>query len=333
MFQILQRRKGLEQILFWIFIYLYVFDYHFWEYNWSEALTNSGLEILTYILVFYFNLKVAIPRFLAQKREKAYVLLISFSFILYVFFIKISGLEPYFYESNFWRNVFSMLINLGLFWLLSTMFWYYQSFQTERELQLQAKSDQLETEIKLLKSQIQPHFIFNTLNNVYSLVQQGSPNAAPMLAKLSNILRYILYNNEKKTTILEKEMNVIQEYINLQLLRKPLSENIDFYVEGYLKSHQIVPLLLLSWVENCFKHGDLDKNEGGFIKVSCVLEGDTLYFSTENSRQSNVQTMEEGGIGNRNIERQLVLNYPNRHQLKIEETVDTFKLEVQITLK
>lgn len=333
MFQILQRRKGLEQILFWIFIYLFLFDYHFWEYNWSEALKDSGLEILTYVLVFYFNLKIAIPRFLAQKREKAYLLLISFSFVFYVFFIKISGLEQHFYESSFWRNVFSMLVNLGLFWLLSTMFWYYQSFQTERELQLQAKSDQLETEIKLLKSQIQPHFIFNTLNNVYSLVQQGNPNAAPMLAKLSNILRYILYNNEKRTTILEKEINVIQEYINLQLLRNPLSENIDFYVEGYLKNHQIVPLLLLSWVENCFKHGDLDKNEAGFIKVSCILENDTLYFSTENSQQPSIQTRELGGIGNKNIERQLLLNYPNRHKLEIEETVDTFKLEVQITLK
>lgn len=333
MFKILQKRKGLEHFLFWVFIFFFLFDYHFWEGNWKEALIDTGLEFVTYLFVFYFNLKFAIPGLLAQKREIKYGLFILFSFVLYVLFVKTTGLESHFYAGGFWRNVFSMFINLGLFWLLSTMFWYYQSFQSERELQLQTKSTQLETEIKLLKSQIQPHFIFNTLNNVYSLVQQNSPNAAPMLAKLSNILRYTLYNNERKEVVLEKEINVIKEYISLQLLRKPLSENVDFYVEGYTKSHQIVPLLLLSWVENCFKHGDLGKNEEGFIKISCIIEDGVLYFSVENSKNQYAQKTDSMGIGNKNIERQLLLNYPNKHTLNIENEVEVFKLEVQIILK
>ena len=193
MLRVIKNIRHLEQYALWVFMFLFVFDYHFWENNWWEAISSTSAELFFYILIFYVNYKVIIPQFLAKGKRLTYFFFVILFLSFYITFIRLSGLEYYFYEAAFWRNTLSMTINFGLFWLISTLFWYYQKLQKEREMQLQLKAEKLETELRFLKNQISPHFIFNTLNNIYALVQQGHKNAAPMLAQLSAILRYILY--------------------------------------------------------------------------------------------------------------------------------------------
>jgi len=191
----------------------------------------------------------------------------------------------------------------------------------------------LETELKFLKTQLSPHFIFNTLNNIYSLVKQGHKNAAPMLAKLSTVLRYILYDSSQEKVFLEKETTTIKEYIELQLLRKPKSENIDFYKEGSISDMRIAPLLLLSFVENCFKHGNIDKSKDAWIKISCIAdEGKMLIFTTENSKEGQRGRHVGNGLGNENVKRQLDLYYPDKHQLEVVEGDDVFKIKLSLNL-
>lgn len=232
--------KNLEHYALWGFMFLFIFDYHFWEANWLEAIGMTSKELFFYVLIFYFNYRVAIPTFLEKGKRISYILVLLVFLLTYIFVINISGLVDQFYEGAFWRNTLSMTINFALFWLISTLYWYYGKLQEARETQLSIRAEKLETELRFLKNQISPHFIFNTLNNIYSLVQQGHQNAAPMLAQLSSILRYILYDSSKPTVPLQKEITTIQEYIKLQLYRKPKSTNIDFYQEGDISNLKLL---------------------------------------------------------------------------------------------
>lgn len=314
-------------------MFLLVFDFHFFEINLAEALGFSAIEVGFYMLAFYYNFSVAIPLFLTKKKRGQYLLALLVGWTIYTFLIKITGMEWWLYENENWRSLMSISINFGLSWLISTLFWYYKKEQKERELHIQMKADKLEAEMKFLKNQISPHFIFNTLNNIYSLVQQGHPNASPMLAKLSGILRYLLYDSAKKEVPLKKELQTIEQYIELQLMRKPKSQNVDFYQEGNTNGIKIVPLLLLNFVENCFKHGDLDKSEEGFVKIACIAEeGQRVRFTAENSKTTAVVVSQSGGLGNLNIQRQLDLNYKDKYQLVVKDEKEVFGVELVLEL-
>ncbi len=332
-FMKLDQYKGLEQIVLWVFIYLFVFDYHFDVDNWGEAMWYTLVEVATYMFVFYLNYLVLIPSLLKPKRHVLYALSLVALLLVYVLGIRYSGLEQSLYEYVSWRNVFSMCLNGSLFLLLSTLYGYYQAWQQEKERQLKLKAEKLESELKFLRTQVSPHFLFNSLNNLYSLSLQKHDNAAPMVAKLSNIMRYILYDCKENSIPLEKELEYLQEYIDLQLLRLPASDNVDLYIEGNFKGIEIAPLLLINFVENCFKHSDLNENEDAWIRVSLVREDNILHFDTQNSFVSQQSQALQSGIGLKNAQRQLELNYPNEHKLDIETQDGVFEVKLKIELK
>ena len=141
-------------------------------------------------------------------------------YLAYIFIMKWAGIEGLLYDYAGWRNILSMVINVTLFIMISTLFWYFTQWQFERETVLTLKSEQLENEMNFLQSQIGPHFLFNSLNNIYSLAIQKHENTAPMVAKLSTLLSHVLYESNKKETLLSKELDTIKQYIELNLLRK-----------------------------------------------------------------------------------------------------------------
>lgn len=332
MLKFIKNSNHLEQYALWLFMFLFVFDYHFWEDNWLDAIQMTSIELSLYLLIFYVNYKVVIPLLLEKGKQTLYILVLFLFLVSYIFLLKTTGLEYLLYEGAFWRNALSMTINFSLFWLISTLSWYYKKLQKERETQLQLKAEKLETELRFLKSQISPHFIFNTLNNIYALVQQGHKNAAPMLAQLSTILRYILYDSARDQVFLSKEIATIQEYIQLQLYRKSKSSNIDFYQEGKLNGLQIAPLMLLNFVENCFKHSNIDTNENGWIKISCMVHDGHIELITENSTDKIIQKNDIGGIGTQNVIRQLELKYKDKHSLNTKKEDGVFIVRLTIEL-
>ena len=329
----LKNIRGFDQIAFWLFMFLFVADYHFFDGEWGRAFTVTALEILTFATVSYVNFCVLMPRFFGKKKYFLFGIGAVLTVVLMIIITRFSGLEYQLYDAEGFRNIVSMTLNYTLFFLLSTLYWYYREWQKERERQLTFKNEKLEAELKFLKTQISPHFLFNTLNNIYALAYQKHENAAPMVAKLSKIMRYIIYEGNVEKVNLEKEIEVLRNYIDLHLMRKPRSQNIDFYTEGNFKNFQIAPLLLINFVENCFKHSDIDKNEEAFIKIQCVIEnGNELEFKTENSFEPNSNNNNnKGGIGLENVRRQLDLNYEN-HDLKIEKEKNVFKLELKLEL-
>lgn len=324
--------KHIEHYLLWGFLFLFIFDYHFFEENILEALLWTSMELSSFIVIFYFNYLVLIPLFLKKEKFVAYLIAILLTIIAYIFIIRVTGIEGQLYEGSPNRNVFSIVLNTGLFLLLSTFYHYYKEWQLEKELQEQTNQEKLATELQFLKAQVSPHFLFNTLNNIYGLSQQQHPNAAPMVAKLSGLLRYTIYEGAAKFISLTKEVQQIKDYISLQLLGKPVSKNVDFYTEGILSKQRIIPILLLNFVENSFKHSGINHQKEAWIKISCVVnELDHLKFSISNTVYDLVKK-EAGGIGLSNFKRQLELNYPKRYTLSTKQEAGVFYLDLNIQL-
>jgi sensor histidine kinase YesM len=183
------------------------------------------------------------------------------------------------------------------------------------------ENEKLKLELSHLKSQIQPHFFFNTLNNLYSLSVHHSPKTPKMIKDLSTIMRYVLYETEKDKVPLKQEVNFINSYIDLENLRHTGSVLIDFSVQGDIESIKIEPLLFLPLIENTFKHALHTNNNEKWVKLVLVIDDDELIFQTTNPKETFHESKkgEGSGIGLANVKKRLQLLYPAKHELMIHE--------------
>ncbi|GAB4017642.1 histidine kinase [Spirosoma migulaei] len=196
--------------------------------------------------------------------------------------------------------------------------------ETERE--------KIQTQLSYLKAQINPHFLFNTLNSIYSLAIIESPQTADALIKLSSFLRYVIQESQENQVSLINELDYIGQYIALQQLRLGDTAQIDFTVEGQANGRQIVPLLLISFIENAFKYG-VSPEEPSTIQIHISITGDELHCHVANNKVRVFQpTAVASGIGLTNTKARLQLLYPERHQLVISDKPDTFTIDLSITL-
>ena len=185
----------------------------------------------------------------------------------------------------------------------------------------------------LLKSQINPHFLFNTMNNIYGMVQLEDRRAPAMVSKLSRILRYLLYDCAGVRTYLLREKEVIQDFLEFYTLKKKdLADRVDFYHDGIKENDQIMPLLLINFVENCFKHSDIDTNALGWIKISLEVIDNHMHFQTSNTVKQKVQKSKKPGIGLANTKNMLRAEYPGRHSLKEELKAGIFSIDLKLEL-
>lgn len=196
---------------------------------------------------------------------------------------------------------------------------------------LLSKSENLETELKLLKSQINPHFLFNSLNNIYSLSTIDASKTQQSISYLSDMLRYVIYDCEKPLVPIQKEVKYIQDYI--QLFKIKSSKNYPITTQFSIENQhlRITPMLLIPFVENAFKHGTIESVEKAFITLELRTKAYEVYFRIENSKNSNTQQKDsQGGIGIKNVKKRLAILYPNNHSLQINETRNTFRVELKI---
>jgi LytS/YehU family sensor histidine kinase len=190
----------------------------------------------------------------------------------------------------------------------------------------------LEAELRFLKAQTNPHFLFNTLNNIYALAKKQSEHTADVVLKLSKLLRFMLYEAESKAITIEKEIQVLEDYIELEKLRYPparLALSISKQIDD--QSTFIAPLLLLPFVENAFKHGASESREGSIISILISLQQGLLQFKITNTYQARMENQATSQIGLTNIRRQLELLYPN-HALQIENAHSEFAVTLKVDL-
>jgi uncharacterized membrane protein YcjF (UPF0283 family) len=205
----------------------------------------------------------------------------------------------------------------------------------KQRIQLQEiKSKHLQSELILLKSQVNPHFFFNTLNNLYSLSLDQSEKLPGLIRKLRDLMAYMLKSSQAETVPLMEEWHFLENYLSLEKLRLSEESNIKTTVKGELKGRRVAPMLLIPFVENSFKHGVSTTAGDFFVHIQLKVEADHLFFSVANNRLQAFAPSRESSPkpGLKNVKRRLDLLYPNRHNLDIHETGKTFKIELEIWL-
>jgi len=199
--------------------------------------------------------------------------------------------------------------------------------------QKELEKEKLNSELAFLKNQISPHFFFNTLNNIYSLISINAHDSQEAVLKLSKLMRYLLYESENGLTLLSSEIEFMHNYIDLMRLR--MTEKVDLKVDFPEKyeNHSIPPLLFISFVENAFKHG-ISYREKSFIHIALSIDKEGLSFRCSNSvvRAAETARPEHSGIGMENIRKRLSLLYPDKHQLKVDKKDASFDVELLIDL-
>lgn len=200
---------------------------------------------------------------------------------------------------------------------------------TVRKEQLEKQA--VEAELYYLKSQINPHFLFNTLNNIHTLVYKQAPAAPEAVVQLASLMRYMIYESNASLVPLSREMDYLQDYISLQQLKYKNSPVVDLQITGNTDNCRVAPLLFIHLLENAYKHSPA-RLEPGDVKVSMVLSENTLTFSVQNpiGRKQGRTLEEPGGIGLPNVRKRLALLYPGQHTLEIRSSEDTFAVNLTI---
>lgn len=220
----------------------------------------------------------------------------------------------------------SLVLSLYAFWTRFAIDWVnHQKLKADLIHQNQA------SELALLRTQINPHFLFNTLNNIYSLVMNRSEKAPKAVMKLSSIMRYMLFDSNSEKVMLEKEIDYLTGYIELQRLRLKDPEFIEFNINGNCAGHVIAPMLLVPFVENAFKHGNKNVSSPG-IKVGIISQPGKITFEVMNhfNPNRNFEKDKVGGIGLSNIKRRLELIYPKKHRLEILSDNNEFRIRLEL---
>ncbi|WP_461489249.1 sensor histidine kinase [Pontibacter sp. HJ8] len=318
----------------WAFFGAWIFYVQFQRGLTLNKAIDSLVGLSFAMLIFYFNWYVLIPRYLARNRILHYIAMILATLIavaivrspldFYVFREFNPSMQVLYSYERILSYLLAGLIVVFISSALKVTGNYIRNEQRNKELENQ----KLTAELNFLKSQVNPHFLFNTLNNIYSLAYKQSPETPDAIMKLSLLMRYMLYESNDTLVSLEKEVDHIRNFIDLQKLRLREQAGIRFQVEGNLAGKQIAPMLLMTLVENAFKHGLVSRNEIG-ITMDLKVEDDSLLFSTINNTSSH-KKREFGGIGLQNLQQRLNLLYLNRHEITFEEKEGTFYASLRL---
>ncbi|MGD0582393.1 MAG: sensor histidine kinase [Bacteroidales bacterium] len=298
---------------------------------------------LYYIIVFYFIYFFVSPVSIESSRKLTTVLIIFGTSVVFLFFLKLGkvimidskyalNLTQYgVYSPGHYASDILYIIFYSAFAILIRMLvgWYNERQAADEKLIQDHKF-----ELELLKAQLNPHFFFNTLNNIYSLVYKKSDEAPAALMKMSDIMRYMLYESKAEKVPLDKELEYLNDYIELQKLRFTDPGFIDYSVKGETANHHIPPMMLLSFVENAFKHGKKRvPNPGILIRIEASEK--LLNFFVSNYIIENPVTEPHGhtGIGLKNIKRRLELLYPGSHDLSVITKDGRFTVDLNIYIK
>ncbi|WP_192822369.1 sensor histidine kinase [Rufibacter sp. LB8] len=303
------------------------------QYTWYAFYKIAAVEIARTLLtasLFYLNAQLLVPRLFEKQRFGVYVagvfgLWLAFTPVYYVFEVSLMryfGWASYDEQVSFVFLFQSLVTSTLMYILLGIAYRYILDWFKAQEEKKELEKARMGTELAFLRSQINPHFLFNTINDIYALTYQKSDLAPDALLKLSGLLRYMLRESEQTLVPLSKELEYLQDVVELQRIGLKGHAYIDFSQEGDIDQYQIAPLLLIAFVENAFKHG-ICTNPARPIQIHAELAENQLHFSVFNHKNTD-QKDHTGGIGLPNVKRRLELLYPQRHTLTIQDEKESF---------
>lgn len=324
-------------LLYWILAWLFLNLL----FGYGELLNRLNIYYSFVILlitagVTYWIIEYLIPRYLLKGRYGLFIIYLLFTIIVsldlelitVMSFLVSEKFQVLIYRT---RDIYTMLAGTYFIVFLSagiklTQYWFNE--QQRRQIALKEK---VETELKLLKSQIHPHFLFNTLNNIYALALQKSDQAPEAILKLSELLDYLLYHGENKQVPLFKEIELIDHYVELEKLRYGERLQVVFEKAGDPDKVTIAPVVLLPFVENAFKHGISQSRDKVWLKIQLEISPGSINFHIENSKPGiSPKVSNGGGIGLENLKRRLAILYENRYTLEILDKEDKYSVQLNL---
>lgn len=210
---------------------------------------------------------------------------------------------------------------------VSVAYWLFKQIRSIIRL----KNEKAKTELMHLKSQVNPHFFFNMLNNLYGLVDKDSKKAQELILKLSEMMRYSIYEGDKETVLLSEEIRYLENYIELHEMRYHKAIDVQFNIELNDTNHGIMPLLFIILLENAFKHGVENLRDNAYVHINLIAKNNTIEFEIENNFDASEET-HEAGIGLNNLKRRLELVYPKKHTLTLSKEATIYNAKLNITL-
>jgi two-component system, LytTR family, sensor kinase len=312
--------------------------YHISDGSEAKYLRSILLTLPLIMIPTYFVVLVVVPRYLMPGRIVAsaisFLLIIVFVFYGRVLWLDImSHFELVLFSHIPMAKIFKNVIRDYSVIALAVCIYLLGDWRQKQKLNEELITAQAEAELKLLKGQLHPHFLFNTLNNIYSLALVKSDMTANAILKLTDLLDYLVYRANSKSVPISKEIQLINTYLDLESLRH---EN-NLVVERNIKTRNldtpIAPLIMLPFVENCFKHGGPGSDGIFKIQIAILFDNNTLSFHIENAIRplAELEVPGQGGVGLNNIRKRLNLIYPERHKLEIDSKSDYFSVDLTIS--
>lgn len=341
----LSKRDGVEvllHIIIWGSLFLFIWHsvYTIGPFRKQDGsiylplIWSTGFSII----LFYGNALFLIPRYVYTQQYRTfifYLLLFYFTVILLnsifdnLYSLSLFSTEKEPFLSDILMNIRSKTVILSL----SMGYGLTRQWIQNQKIQQQLIKDKLTTQLKYLKAQINPHFLFNTLNMAYaSATKNNDLVTADIIEKLSALMRYVIYESNEEKVSLEKEIGYIQNAVDLHLQRlsPELAGQVNFRVMGDWQNQKVAPMILIPFIENVFKHGVI-LSQRSDISISILLKDNILILETKNAKSNHyMQSITNSGIGLKNARERLLLLYPNKHKLEIDNSASYFNVKLQI---
>lgn len=308
----------------------------------NDLVLRALIPNIGFALAVYINLNILIPKFLKTKNYIFYtfwlLLLLTLSAML------IQSIFVYLFTTKSFADQFGSMFSSHFFTAafyvgITSFFKFVKDWLQLQEMTLkiaQIEREKLEAELNTLKSQLNPHFLFNSLNNIYSLALTNSPKTPDIILKLSDLMRHVLYESRENFIPIKNELDFLTNFIDLQRIRLNNQIDIQYTVEGNIPERKVIPLIFEPFIDNAFKHGLRNPAPSPYLHISINFQHEKMLFKIENNFSHTVpaQTSKNSGIGLKNIERRLKYLYaPDEYKYEVSRTDDTFKIQLEVQLR
>jgi LytS/YehU family sensor histidine kinase len=333
------KRRWVIHLFFWILVLsFYVIFFGRRNNNYFQTFFFVGLLMPVTIATTYLLNYYLVPRYLMKERYGLFLLYFLYALIVSLFGEMMIAMLTFLLiaESNMKAmspasvDIFFMLAALLVVVFMGMGIKMVLHWRSSKEDYQKLMRDKVEVELRFLKSQLHPHFLFNTLNNLYYLALEKSDKTPGAILALSELLDYVLHETKSQFISLEKELKQVENYIALESLRYEDRLTVNVIVDGNVKGKRIVPMMLITLIENSFKHGVTQTINKAWIKLQLSVEENKISMHLENSIKTKIQT-KGNGVGLRNLQSQLDLLYGDRGQLKIENGQELFIVRLELT--
>ncbi len=324
--------------LFWLLLLIFQMI-NLTNVAWYHRLLIPLINVVFFAGVAYFSYVFLFDHFLQKGKSGIQLLsVLATSAVLtpiksvILFFVTSSNVL---YQSKVLENQLYTFLSLAFVGVSASIYRIILEWFFQQNLKNEQEKQRLQSELEFLKSQINPHFLFNTLNSLYALTLKKSDQSPSIVLKLSEMLRYMLYECNVNLVLLYNELNYIENYISLERIRYGKKPDIKFKIKGDIENLFIAPLLLMPFIENAFKHGINNQYDAGYVHISIQVNEGSLKLEVINSNSGKINSDVEskaGGIGLLNVKRRLDILYPDDYFLKVDDQKDYYRVELKLKL-